>query len=182
MNRSALLVSTAIGLTLAAGGPVQGLIRKLPHDGSLKHLNAQRAPNAPARPARDSRPSHRDGLKMTSTFIFQSDQTVALQSGFTVDSQTSVSCKASCVVEIQAQMNFLSYYSYNSVALCPVIDGYFTNGSCFFEGSIPSGGFHPVTLLTSQSVGSGTHLAAMYLYTMAPAYLGTRQTDYHTYK
>jgi hypothetical protein len=169
-------------LTLAAGGPVQGLPKKLPHDGWLKHPNAQRAPNAPARPARGSRPGHHDALKMTQTFIFQSDQTVALQPGFTVDSQASISCRTSCVVEVQAQMNFLSYYSYNSIALCPVIDGYFTNGSCFFEGAIPSGGFHPVTLLTSQSVSSGTHMAEMYLYTMVPAYLGSRQTDYHVYK
>ena len=181
MNRSALLISTAVGLTLAAGGPVQGLPKKLPHDGSLKQRNAQHAPNAPAKPARPAQPGRGGALKMSQTFIFQSDQTETLQSGFNLDSKASIGCRTSCVIEVQAQMDFASYYSYDSVALCPVIDGYFTGGSCFFE-NIPAGGFHAVTLLTSQSVGSGTHMAEMYLYAIAPAYLGRRQTDYHVYK
>ncbi len=181
MNRSSLLVSTAVGLTLAASGPVQGLGKKQP-DGSLKHVNAQHALGAPGKPARDSRPRHRDDLKMTSTVIFHSDQTETLPGGFALDNQTSIACKTSCIVEVQAQMNLMSYYSYNTVALCPIIDGYFTNGSCYFEGSISSHGFRPVTLLTSQAVGSGTHMASMYLYTLAPAYLSSQQTDYHVYK
>ena len=182
MSKSAFLISTAVGLTLAVSGPAVALGKKLPHNGMLKHTNAQRAPHAPGRPARNPGPRHHSGLKMASTFIFASDTTVALLGGFSVDSQTTVSCNNNCVIEFQGLFDFMSYYSYNQVGICPLVDGYFTNGSCYFAGSASTHGFTPVPILTSQEVGSGTHMAAVYLYTVAPAYLGPRQTDYHVYK
>jgi hypothetical protein len=182
MSKSKLLISTAVGLTLAAMGPVLALGKRIPHNGMLKHTNAQRAPHAPGKPARNPGPRHHSGLKMTSTFIFASDTTETLAGGFTLDSQTSVNCKNDCVIEFQGLMNFSSYYSYNQVSICPMVDGYFTGGSCYFAGSASTHGFQPVPFLTSQEADAGTHVASVYLYTVAPAYLGPRQTDYHIYK
>jgi hypothetical protein len=182
MSKSTLLISTAVGLTLAAMGPVHALGKKLPHNGMLKHNNAQRAPHAPGKPARNTGPRHQSGLKMVSTFIFASDTSEALPGGFVLDSQASVNCKNNCVIEFQGLMNFSSYYSYNQVSICPMVDGYFTGGSCYFSGSASIHGFQPVSFLTSQEADAGTHTASVYLYTVAPAYLGPRQTDYHIYK
>ena len=183
MNKSAFLVSTAVGLTLAASGPSLslGVGKKLPHTGQLKHANAQRAPHAPGKPTRNPGSRHHSGLKMTSTVIFSSDTSEALPGGFFLDSQTTVNCNNNCVIEFQGLFDFLSYYSYNQVSLCPMVDGYFTNGSCYFTQTTgPS--TQPVAMLTSQEAGAGTHTAAVYLYTIAPAYIGPRQTDYHVYK
>jgi hypothetical protein len=183
MRKSAFLVSTAVGLTLAATGPALtlGVGKKLPHDGTLKHANAQRAPHAPGKPTRNPGSRHHSGLKLASTVIFSSDTSEALGGGFALDSQTTVNCKSDCVIEFQGLFDFLSYYSYNQISLCPMVDGYFTNGSCYFTQAVGHGS-QPVPMLTSQEAGAGTHVAAVYLYTIAPAYIGPRQTDYHVYK
>jgi hypothetical protein len=182
MSKSAFLISTAVGLTLAATGPVVGLGKKLPPNGMLKHTNAQRAPHAPGKPARNPGARTHSGLKMTQTFIFSTDTTSALLGGFVLDSKTTVDCKSDCVIEFQGLFNFLAYYSYNQVSICPIVDGYFTNGSCYFAGNASVHGYAPIPLLTSQEASAGTHTAEVYLYTVAPAYLGPHQTDYHVYK
>ncbi|MBV8976475.1 MAG: hypothetical protein JO261_13310 [Alphaproteobacteria bacterium] len=187
MTRSALLISTAVGLTLGASQPGFALKAAAGHPhltgAFLKKVhNAQHLPNAPGKPTRNTGPRHSSGLKLASTYLFASDTTTTLFGGFALTSETSIPCKTACTIEVQGLLQFSAYYSYNQFGVCPLVDGYFTYNSCIFE-NLPSGsGFTPVPVLASQAVNSGSHLAAVYVYTFAPAYLGPMQMDYHVYK
>jgi len=188
MTRSALLVSTAVGLTLAASQPGFALKPQPGHPhltgAFLKRVHdAQRFPAAPGKPTRNTGPRHSSGLKMTSTYLFASNTTSALLGGFDLVSQVGgIECKKACTIEIQGLLQFSAYYSYNQMAVCPLVDGYFTYDSCVFENLTPGSQYTPIPVLASQAVDAGTHMAATYLYTFAPAYLGPWQTDYHVYK
>ena len=63
-----------------------------------------------------------------------------------------------------------------------MVDGYFTNGSCYFSGAVnPTDLYTNRTNQTNLSVASGTHTVQTYVYTVAPAYMGHYQNDYHVY-
>jgi len=110
--------------------------------------------------------------------------TVALFGGFSVeDTAQSIHCKNACTIATVNTAEFLSYYSYNQVGICPVVDGYFTNGSCYFSGTVSFSDLYANrTNQTNLAVGSGTHIVQTYVYTTQPAYLGHYQNDYHVYQ
>jgi hypothetical protein len=183
MNKSALLLTSAVGLTFAAGGTAFALNKTLPHNGALKKINAQRLPGAPAKPAR---PGSSGAQLLKEQFVVHtaSNSLETLISGFNLDSSTggTFRCKSACTVITDTVAQFSSYYSYNQFAICPVVDGYFTDGACTYF-TVPGGhGYVNVPFRSSASVSSGTHSAEVYLYTFEPAYLGARETDYHVYK
>jgi len=183
MNKSALLLTSAISLTFAAGAPVFALNKTFPHTGVLKKTNAQRAPGAPAKPAR---PGSGSSQLLKEQFVVHTanNEPQQLLSGFNADGSTSatIKCKSACTVITDTVAQFSSYYSYNQFAICPMVDGYFTNGACTYF-TVPGGhGYVNVPFRSSVAVASGTHSAEVYLYTFTPAYLGARETDYHVYK
>jgi hypothetical protein len=183
MNKSALLLSTAVGLTVAVAGTAGAMPKAVPHNGILKRSDLQHKPGAPARPARKQTPSASTPLKEKFTLDTWASTTAALFGGFTLDGSTKVNftCKKACTVLSDSVISFAAYYSYNQIGYCPMVDGYFTSGTCFFV-SVPSGsGFVNVPFMSHDSVGAGTHMAETYLYSVAPAYIGPRQTDYHVY-
>ncbi len=110
--------------------------------------------------------------------------TVVLSGGFAPeDSAQSVKCKNACTVVTLDTAEFLSYYSYNQVGICPMVDGYFTNGSCYFSGALSFPELYSNrTNQTNLAVSSGTHTVQTYVYTTAPAYMGHYQNDYHVYE
>lgn len=183
MQKSALLLSTAVGLTVAVAGTASAMPKPVPHNGMLRKSDLQHKPGAPGRPARPQVPSGSTPLKEKFTLDTWASTTAALLGGFALDGSTKVnfSCKKSCTILTDAVVAFAAYYSYNQIGYCPMVDGYFSNGSCYFT-AIPSGnGFVNVPFMSHDTVGSGAHMAEVYLYTVAPAYIGPRQTDYHIY-
>ena len=95
----------------------------------------------------------------------------------------TINCKKACTIVTLNTAEVLSYYSYNQVGICPVVDGYSTNGGCFFSGALSLKDlFRDETNQTNLSVGPGTHTIQTYLYTLAPAYMGHFQNDYHVYE
>lgn len=185
MHRSSLLLSTAVGLTMVVAGPALSFPKATPHSGALKKSDLQHKPGAPARPAGPERaPSGHPQLKEKFTIDTWASTTQTLFGGFAADGSTKVnfSCKKSCTILTDAVVAFGAYYSYNSIGYCPVVDGYFTNGGCFFVNIPPSSaGWSNIPFMSHVSVGSGAHMAEVYLYSIAPAYVGPRQTDYHVY-
>lgn len=184
MTRSALLVSTAVGLTLAAATPSYAV----GHGQFLKKShNLQRVPGAPGKPQRNSKAAGQ--LKEMYVVDTWSTDESSLAGGFAKIDGATLPCKKPCTIITDAVVQMSSYYSYNQVALCPMVDGYFTNGSCMGFGMEaiaphhPGGsGWRPVPQLTNISVGTGTHDAEFYAYSIGPAYLGGYQIDYHVYK
>jgi hypothetical protein len=181
MSRSALLVSTAIGLTFAAAGPAVSWA-KVPHQPGQffkKAHDFQHAKGAPARPQRDSRAAS-SHLK-ESYVVVKSGSDVSLTGGFSVIDTTALNCKKACTIVTDTVATFASYYSYNHVSLCPAVDGYFTTGSCLDFTLTPTGQ-HVFPQLTNTAAGAGTHTVSFYAYTVAPAYITGFQIDYHVYK
>ena len=187
MSKSALLVSTAVGLTLAATSPSYAVPNKGHGEALKKSHNLQRVPGAPAKPARKAVPT-KGQLKEMYVVDTWSDEESSLLGGFGLLSSAPLPCKKPCTVIVDAVVQMASYYSYNQVALCPAVDGYFTNGSCMGLGMITHGphsassGWRPVPQLTNIAVDAGTHLGQFYVYAFAPAYIGGYQIDYHVYK
>jgi hypothetical protein len=185
MQKSALLLSTAIGLTVAVAGTAGAMPKATPHNGALKKRDLQHKTGAPGRPARPERmpSSGPSPIKEKFTLDTWASTTASLLGGFSLDASTQVNftCKKKCTVLTNAVVAFSAYYSYNNIGYCPMVDGYFTSGSCFFV-NLPSGsGWNNIPFLNHASVAAGTHSAEVYLYTVAPAYIGPRQTDYHVY-
>lgn len=180
MSRSALLVSTAISLTFAAAGPAAALAKaRQPSRFFKTSHDFQHAKAAPARPQRDAR-TPAAHLKETYVVV-KSGSNVALLGGFAAIDSTTLTCKKACTIVTDTVATFASYYSYNQVSLCPAVDGYFTTGSCASIALTPNGQ-HIIPQLTNTAVGSGTHTASFYAYTIAPAYISGFQIDYHVYK
>jgi len=180
MSRSALLVSTAVGLTLAAAGPVYALPKALPHGNFMKKSHDfQHAKGAPGKPQRNSAPA---SARIKESYVVDKwGEDAAFLGGFAVIDHTTLPCKKPCTIITDTVASFASYYSYNQVGLCPMVDGYFTNLSCMSIALAP-GGQNIIPQLTNVSVGSGTHQADFYVYTVAPAYISGFQIDYHVYK
>jgi hypothetical protein len=92
-------------------------------------------------------------------------------------------CDKVCTIVTNHTAELLSYYSYSQIGICPIVDGYFTNGSCYFSGSMANDGhFANRTNQTNMQLGAGTHAVQTYLYTFDPAYIGNYQNDYVVYE
>ena len=184
MNRTNLLLSTAVGLAFVVAGPsAMAVGQKHTLPGNAKARTAIDFKAAPFKRAHADRgkPNH---LKARQTIDTWAVTTVALLGGFaTEDAATVANCLKACRVVTENTAEILSYYSYNQVGICPLVDGYFTNGSCYFSGALsPKNEYTNETNQTNLDVASGSHTLQTYLYTVAPAYLGHYQNDYHLYE
>jgi hypothetical protein len=185
MNKTNLLLSTAVGLAfVVAGSSAMAVGQKHTLPGNAKAHTAINFAKAPfKRPLHQNhgKPNH---LKARQTVDTWGTTTVALLGGFaTEDAATTVNCLKACRVVTENTAEFLSYYSYNQVGICPMVDGYFTNGSCYFSGALsPKELYSNRTNQTNLDVASGSHVVQTYVYTIAPAYLGHYQNDYHLYE
>jgi len=184
MNKTNLLLSTAVGLAFVVAGPSAMAIgqKHAPKGVAKPHASINFA-KAPFKRAHHDhgKPNH---LKARQTIDTWGTTTVSLLGGFAVeDAATTVNCGKPCRVVTENTAELLSYYSYNQVGICPLVDGYFTNGSCYFSGALsPKSLYTNRTNQTNLDVASGTHVLQTYLYTVAPAYLGHYQNDYHLYE
>jgi hypothetical protein len=187
MNKTNLLLSTAVGLAFVVAGPsAMAVGKKHAPSGSAK---AHMAVNFKAAARLGFKRAHHDHgkpnhLKARQTIDTWGVTTQALSGGFfPEDAATTVNCGKPCRVVTENTAEFLSYYSYNQVGICPLVDGYFTNGSCYFSGALAFKDLYANrTNQTNLDVASGTHTVQTYLYTVAPAYLGHYQNDYHLYE
>jgi hypothetical protein len=176
MRKSVLLVSTAIGLTLICN-PLAARPHKSPSVDFAKAPFKSRATKRLPRPG--------DGPRPWRTFLTWGTTTTTLPGGFAAeDAPFHVECKKSCTVVTLNTAEFLSYYTDdNQVGICPVVDGYFTNGACYFSGTLSFQDLYANrTNQTNYTVASGTHGMQTYLYTVWPAYLGHYQNEYRVYR
>jgi hypothetical protein len=185
MNKTNLLLSTAVGLAFVVAGPSAMAAGKkhAPVKGAAHagHVNFSKAPFKTAK----NQPHNMKGLKEKFLAETWGTTTTALTVGgfHAEDGAFTINCKKACTVVTNNTAEFLSYYSYNQVGICPLVDGYFTNGSCFFSGALSFQDLYANrTNQTNLAVGSGTHTLQTYLYVTAPAYLGHYQNDYHVYQ
>jgi hypothetical protein len=184
MTKTNLLVSTAVGLAFVVAGPAAmaaGKKHTLPA-GTKSHTSVNFA-KAPFKLHNGQARSH-SGLKEKFMVETWGTTTVALLGGFAAqDAAQTINCKKACTLVTYNTAEFLSYYSYNQVGICPMVDGYFTNGSCYFSGAVnPTDLYTQRTNQTNLAVGTGTHTVQTYVYTVAPAYMGHYQNDYHVYQ
>jgi len=182
MNKTNLLLSTAVGLAFVVAGPSAMAAGKKHRNGAKSH-SAINFAKAPFKMHKGQQPKH-TGLKEKFMVETWGTTTVALLGGMAVeDSAQTINCKKACTVVTVNTAEFLSYYSYNQAGICPVVDGYFTNGACYFSGTVdPTDLYANRTNQTNLTVGSGSHTLQTYVYTVAPAYLGHYQNDYHVYE
>jgi hypothetical protein len=181
MSKTKLLLSTAVGLAFVVAGPsAMAAGKKHPLGNNAKSFT--HAATSLGKVKHGQPPRH-TGLKERFLVETWGVTTVALLGGFAAqDAAQQVVCKNACTVITLNTAEFLSYYSYNQVGICPMVDGYFTNGSCYFSGALsPTELYTNRTNQTNLSVASGTHTVQTYVYTIAPAYMGHYQNDYHVY-
>jgi hypothetical protein len=185
MSKTNLLLSTAVGIAFVVAGPsAMGAVGK-------KHAPLKNKPGAHVlstgkfgfKTAHNQTPGKRI-LKEKFMVETWGLTTATLPGGFVPeDAVTSIKCKTACTVVTNNTAEILSYYSYNQVGICPLVDGYFTNGGCFFSGALSLKDlYRNETNQTNLAVGSGTHTVQTYLYTTATAYLNHYQNDYHIYQ
>ena len=184
MNRTNLLLSTAVGLAFVVAGPsAMAVGQKHAPKGNAKAHMAINFSKSPFKRAHHDhgKPNH---LKARQTVETWGVTTQNLGGGFVPeDAAQTVNCLKACRVVTENTAELLSYYSYNQVGICPIVDGYLTNGSCYFSGALsPKLEYVNRTNQTNLDVGSGTHVMQTYVYTVAPAYLGHYQNDYHLYE
>ncbi|MBV8978377.1 MAG: hypothetical protein JO261_01840 [Alphaproteobacteria bacterium] len=185
MSKTKLLLSTAVGLAFVVAGPSAMAVGKkhAPVKGAKSAVGVNFA-KAPFKQAKNQPHMLKGGIKEKFLVETWGTTTTALFGGFAVeDAANSINCKKACTVVTNNTAELLSYYSYNQVGVCPLVDGYFTNGSCYFSGALSFPELYSNrTNQTNLAVGSGTHTVQTYLYTFAPAYLGHYQNDYHVYQ
>jgi hypothetical protein len=185
MTKTNLLVSTAVGLAFVVAGPSAMAVGKkhAPQGNAKAHAHVNFA-TMPFKTHKGVVNAKGTGLKEKFMVETWSVTTVDLFGGtVTEDSAQTINCKKACTVVTLNTAEVLSYYSYNQVGICPVVDGYMTNGACFFSGALSLKDlYRNETNQTNLAVGAGTHTLQTYLYTLAPAYLGHYQNDYHIYE
>jgi hypothetical protein len=189
MKKTHLLLSTAVGLAFVIAGPAAMAVGKkhAPAGNAKAHQAVDFSKSkfkAPKHQQRHGKPNHLKPRMLVETWAAPSTA-VALPAGtFTAeDTATTAKCLKSCDIVSMNTAEVLSYYSYNQVAICPIVDGYFTNGSCYFSGALnPKMSYKNETNQTNLTVASGTHTIQTYLYVTAPAYLGHYQNDYTLYQ
>lgn len=181
MSKTKLLLSTAVGLAFVVAGPSAMAAGKkhAPVNGAKNFTHAS---TKFGKVKQGQTPRH-TGLKERFLVETWGTTTVSLLGGLaTEDAAQSVVCKNACTIVTLDTAEFLSYYSYNQVGICPMVDGYFTNGSCYFSGALSFQELYTNrTNQTNLAVASGTHTVQTYVYTIAPAYMGHYQNDYHVY-
>ena len=184
MSKTNLLISTAVGLAFVVAGPSAMALGKkhAPMNGAKKatHVTASKL-GFKAAPGQARKKNTLKEKFMVETWGVT---TITAPGGsFAEDVAQLIKCKTACTVVTVNTAELLSYYSYNQVGICPVVDGYFTNGACYFSGALSSKDlYRNETNQTNLAVGSGTHTVQTYLYTTAPAYLSHYQNDYHIYE
>jgi len=183
MNKTKLLLSTAVGLAFVVAGPSAMAVGKkhVPVKGTK---SATHFTSSQFKVKHGQTPKH-TGLKERFLVETWGVTTVSLLGGSLTadDAAQSVKCKNACTIVTDNTAEFLSYYSYNQVGICPMVDGYFTNGSCYFSGALAFTDLYANrTNQTNLAVSSGTHTVQTYVYTTAPAYMGHYQNDYHVYE
>src|SRR5215467_15956397 len=183
MNKTNLLLSTAVGLAFVIAGPSAMAAGKKHAPAGVKGHAAINFAKAPFKMHKAS-PAHTPKAGLKQKFLIETwgVTTVFLSVGgfHAEDGAFTVNCKKACTVVTNNTAELLSYYSYNQVGICPLVDGYFTNGSCYFSGALSFQDLYANrTNQTNLAVGSGSHTLQTYLYTFAPAYLGHYQNDYH---
>ncbi|HTT97241.1 MAG TPA: hypothetical protein VMF58_04285 [Rhizomicrobium sp.] len=182
MSKTNLLLSTAVGLAFVVAGPSAMAVGKKHPNGQKSHA----AVNFAKAPFKVHKGQARNHQGMHEKYMVETwgTTTVSLPGGFYIeDAAQNINCKRACTIVTNNTAEFLSYYSYNQVGICPVVDGYFTNGSCYFSGNVnPNMGYSNRTNQTNLSVASGAHVGQTYVYTIAPAYMGHYQNDYHVYQ
>jgi hypothetical protein len=185
MHKTNLLLSTAVGLAFVVAGPsAMAAGTKHAPNGVKAHSGVNFA-KAPFKLHKAS-PAHtpKGGLKQKFLVETWGVTTVALTSGgfHAEDAAFTVNCKKACTVVTNNTAEFLSYYSYNQVGICPIVDGYFTNGSCFFSGALSFPDLYSNrTNQTNLAVGSGSHTLQTYVYNTAPLNMAHYQNDYSIY-
>ena len=177
MRKTNLLVSTAVGVAFVVAGPAAMALGKKHPNGAKGHLSANLA-TSPFK-ASKGQPRGRNGLRLRGIIDTWGVTTANLPGGYVVeDAAQTFKCKAACTIITNSTAEFMSYYSYNQASICPVVDGYYTNGACFFSGALsPQQQYTNRQNQTNLSVASGTHTVQTYIYTIAPAYLGHYQND-----
>ena len=182
MSKTKLLLSTAVGLAFVVAGP-SAMAAGKKHSPANGAKNFTHMTSTKFGKVKHGQPPRHTGLKERFLVETWGVTTVSLLGGLaTEDAAQSVVCKNPCTIVTLDTAEFLSYYSYNQVGICPMVDGYFTNGSCYFSGALSFQELYTNrTNQTNLSVASGTHTVQTYVYTIAPAYMGHYQNDYHVY-
>jgi len=188
MKKTHLLLSTAVGLAFVIAGPsAMAVGKKHVLGGNAKAHQAVDFSKSkfkqPKHQQRHGKPNHLKPREMVESWAAPT-AAVTLAVGFSPeDSAMTARCLKSCDIVSMNTAELLSYYSYNQVGICPIVDGYFTNGSCYFSGALgPKEEYTERTNQTNLTVASGTHTIQTYLYVTAPAYLGHYQNDYTLYQ
>jgi len=189
MKKTHLLLSTAVGLAFVIAGPsAMAVGKKHVLGGNAKAHQAVDFSKSkfkqPKHQQRHGKPNHLKPRMLVETWSAPTASITLPAGAFTPeDAATTARCLKACTVVTMNTAEVLSYYSYNQIAICPVVDGYFTNGSCYFSGAIsPKEAYTNRTNQTNLSVASGSHTIQTYLYVTAPAYLGHYQNDYTLYQ
>jgi hypothetical protein len=183
MSKTTLLVSTAVGLTLAVA---PAYAAKHNPQGKTSHpsLNTLQKNGFKGWSTTKHGTVTPDGKK---TVLTWSVSTMA-GSFFAFDptSSATIACKKGCTIVTESVANMLTSNgasTYEQTALCPVVDGTFTNGSCYYSGNSEFHDlYHTITNDTNITVGSGSHSIYVYLYSEGPAYWGHRQNQYSQIK
>jgi len=185
MDKTKLLVSTAVGLAFVVAGPSAiAAGKKHAQNGATKSAVSVNFAKAPFKSHGNAHsPKKSKGHQEQFMVETWGTTTVALFGGFAVeDAANTISCKKDCLLVTYNTAEFLSYYSYNQVGICPLVDGYFTNGSCYFSGALSFPDLYSNrTNQTNLDVAKGSHTIQTYVYTVAPAYMGHYQNDWHVY-
>jgi len=184
MNKTNLLLSTAVGMAFVVAGPVaQAAGKKHPPQGNAKAHASINFAKSPFKVQKTRTPPPRQGLHEKFMLETWSVSTVSLLGGMAAeDPAQTFHCRVACTVVTLNTAEFLSYYSYNQTGICPVVDGYMTNGACYFSGTVEFKDLYANrNNQTNLAVGAGTHTVQTYVYTVSPAYLGHYQNDYHIY-
>ncbi|HWA04532.1 MAG TPA: hypothetical protein VG819_13510 [Rhizomicrobium sp.] len=185
MSKTHLLLTTAVSLAFAVAGHAAPLGKKHAPP-AAKPAGSANFAKAPFRLSKAQQPHAARSGKLKQKFLIETwaASTSAIPPGYVrLDPPHGFVCDKTCTIVTNHVAQLFSYYSYSQVGICPIVDGYFTNGSCYFSGSIDAiGHFANRTNQTNMEIGAGTHAVQTYLYTFTPAYLGHYQNDYVVYE
>lgn len=178
MSKSTLLVSTAVGLTLAVAGPSYAAHpsshAKLPAGAKTTGLTGSAAiGNGPAKAGI----LVEDWATFTGTAIAFSFHPYDNLAG----KCASKSGKCLIVTENLAQVNDF-HSGLHQHALCPVVNATYTNGSCFYSGPVEQGFYSNIENRTNITVGVGAWAATDKLFSSDTVSIAHHQSDYTTYK
>jgi hypothetical protein len=106
----------------------------------------------------------------------------ALNPGFNTINQRTVRCPvSSCTFTVESMIQVATPDGF--WAVCPTVDGAFTNPPCPYQGSVPSGGSAYVTgnSRASITVGMGAHTVATTVYVDSASTLANWESDFALY-